>query len=65
MIGVALIIRAYQLGEASQVAVLEYTALVFGPFFAWILLGQSISLWQAGGIAMIAGAGIIIALRSR
>mgnify|MGYP001825154899 CR=1 FL=1 len=65
VIGVALIIRSYQLGEASQVAVLEYTALVFGPFFAWILLGQSISLWQAGGIAMIAGAGIIIALRSR
>lgn len=65
VIGVALIIRSYQLGEASQVAVLEYTALIFGPFFAWILLGQSIAIWQVGGIAMIAGAGIIIALRSR
>lgn len=63
--GVALIIRAYQLGAASQVAVLEYSALVFGPFFAWFLFGQGISIWQAGGIAMIASAGIIIALRSR
>ncbi|MEP2030403.1 MAG: DMT family transporter [Paracoccaceae bacterium] len=62
--GVALIILAYQLGTASQVAVLEYSALVFGPFFAWILLGQVISMWQAFGIAMIACAGIIVALRS-
>lgn len=65
VIGVALIIRAYQIGQASQVAVLEYSALVFGPMFAWLLFGQGITLWQAGGIAMIAGAGIIIALRSR
>jgi drug/metabolite transporter (DMT)-like permease len=63
--GVALIIRAYQLGVASQVAVLEYSALVFGPFFAWVLMGQGLTIWQMGGIAMIASAGIIIALRSR
>ena len=63
--GVALIIRAYQTGAASQVAVLEYSALVFGPFFAWFLLGQAITIWQAGGIGLIASAGIIIALRSR
>lgn len=63
--GVALIIRAYQLGVASQVAVLEYSALVFGPFFAWFLMEQGLTIWQVGGIAMIASAGIIIALRSR
>ena len=63
--GVALIIRAYQTGAASQVAVLEYSALVFGPFFAWFLMGQEITIWQAGGIGLIASAGIIIALRSR
>jgi len=65
VVGVALIIRAYQIGQASQVSVLEYSALVFGPMFAWLLFGQGITLWQAGGIAMIAVAGIIIALRSR
>jgi drug/metabolite transporter (DMT)-like permease len=65
VIGVALIIRSYQVGEASQVSVLEYSALIFGPFFAWILIGQGVSAWQALGIAMIGCAGIIIALRSR
>lgn len=63
--GIALIIRAYQIGVASQVAVLEYSALVFGPFFAWLLMGQALTIWQISGIAMIACAGIIIALRSR
>lgn len=65
VIGVALIIRAYQIGQASQVSVLEYSALVFGPMFAWLLFGQGITALQASGIAMIAVAGIIIALRSR
>lgn len=63
--GVFLIIRAYQIGEASYVAVFEYSVMIFGPLFAWVAFGQGIGAMQALGIAMIALAGAIIALRSR
>lgn len=63
--GVFLIIRAYQLGEPSQVAVFEYAVMIFGPLFAWVAFGQPVTGWQALGIALIALAGIVIALRSR
>ena len=62
--GVWCIIKAYQLGEAGFVSVFEYSVMIFGPFFAWQLFGQPVGLWQAIGIAMIASAGLIIALRS-
>lgn len=63
--GVFMIIRAYQLDEPTNVAVFEYTAMLFAPLFAWFLLGQTLSLWQGLGIAMIAGSGVIIAVRSK
>lgn len=63
-VGVALLNRAYQLGEASHVAVFEYSVMIFAPLFGWILLGQPVSVIQGLGIALIASAGIIIAVRS-
>ena len=65
VLGVGLLNRAYQLGEASHVAVFEYTIMIFGPFFAWWLQGQPVTSGQAVGIALIAAAGVIIAVRSR
>ena len=64
VMGVGLLIRAYQLGDASQVSVLEYSIMIFGPLFAWIMMGQVISPSQMIGIALIAVAGVIIGLRS-
>lgn len=64
LIGVGFLIRAYQNGDASFVAVFEYSVFIFGPFFAYLLFAQSITATQAAGIAMIAGAGSLIALRS-
>ena len=63
--GVGLITKAYQIGEVSQVAVFEYSVMIFGPLFAFILFGQHLGALQALGIALIMTAGIIIALRSR
>ncbi len=63
--GVALLIRAYQLGEASQVSVLEYSIMIFGPFFGWVMMGQVITPMQMVGIGLIGLSGIIIAVRSR
>jgi len=63
-IAVGLLNRAYQLGEASHVAVYEYSVMIFGPLAGWLLLGQGVTLVQGLGIACIAAAGIIIAWRS-
>ena len=65
VVGVSLLIRAYQLGEASQVSVLEYSIMIFGPLFGWLVMGQVISLTQMLGIVLIAVSGVIIAVRSR
>lgn len=48
--GVFLLIRAYQWGEASQVSVLEYSIMIFGPFFAWLLMEQSITPMMMAGL---------------
>jgi drug/metabolite transporter (DMT)-like permease len=63
--GVFLLIRAYQWGEASQVSVLEYSIMIFGPFFGWLLMGQTITPTMMAGIALIMVAGGIIAVRSK
>lgn len=62
--GVFLIIRAYQLDEPTNVAVFEYSALLFAPLFAFLLFGQGLGVPQIVGIFMIAGSGVIIAVRS-
>ena len=64
VIGVGFLIRAYQLGEASYVSVLEYSVFIFGPVFAWFLFGQTVTGLQIVGIVLVAAAGMIIALRS-
>lgn len=64
-LGVALLNRAYQIGEASHVTVFEYSVMAFGPFFGWWLLGQQITWAQGAGIVLIAGAGILIAVRGK
>ncbi|WP_297341115.1 EamA family transporter, partial [Pseudophaeobacter sp.] len=62
--GVFLITKAYQLGEASFVAVFEYSVLLVGPAIAWMAFGQVLNLWQVLGIVLIVLAGSTLALRS-
>ncbi|QFT57418.1 Riboflavin transporter [Sulfitobacter sp. THAF37] len=64
LIGIGLIFRGYLLGEASHVAVFEYALLVFASFWAWVLWGQTVPPLGLAGMALIACAGSIIALRS-
>ena len=65
IVGVFCLTKAYQLGEASHVAVFEYSIMVFGPAFAFVWFGQSLSAVQMAGVALIIVAGSVIALRSR
>lgn len=64
LIGIGLIFRGYLLGEASHVAVFEYSLLVFASFWAWILWDQTVPVLGLLGMVLIAFAGSIIALRS-
>ncbi|KIN61963.1 putative transporter, DME family, DMT superfamily protein [Sulfitobacter noctilucicola] len=64
LIGIALIFRGYLLGEASHVAVFEYSLLVFASFWAWVMWGQTVAPLALAGMVLIAVAGAIIALRS-
>jgi drug/metabolite transporter (DMT)-like permease len=64
LLGIGLIFRGYLLGEASHVAVFEYSLLVFASFWAWVLWDQTVTPFGLAGMGLIALAGIIIALRS-
>lgn len=64
LIGIGLIFRGYLLGEASHVAVFEYSLLVFASFWAWVLWDQIVPVLGLFGMVLIAVAGSIIALRS-
>jgi len=64
LIGIGLIFRGYLLGEASHVAVFEYSLLVFASFWAWVLWDQTVPVLGLFGMVLIALAGSIIALRS-
>ncbi len=63
-LAVFMLIKAYQLGEPSYVAVFEYSVMIFGPVFAWVSLGQTLGTLQIAGIGLIASAGGILAWRS-
>ncbi len=65
LVGIVLIFRGYQLGEASFVAVFEYSLLIFASVWAYILWGQTVPPLGLFGMVLIAAAGIIIAIRSR
>lgn len=65
LVAVALIIRAYQLGEASFIAVYEYALLLFAVFWGYVLLGDRVGPVALAGIALLIVSGAVIALRGR
>ncbi len=65
LIGIVLIFRGYQLGEASFVAVFEYSLLIFASVWAYIIWDQTVPALGLLGMALIALAGIVIAVRSQ
>ena len=65
IVGVGLSIRAYQLADATMVAVFENSLLVFATIWAIILWREVPDALAVAGLALIALAGVLIALRAR
>lgn len=65
VVGVGLMVRAYQLAEANRVSVFEYVILPVSALWGWVLWGEVITLAAALGIVMIIAAGGMIAARAR
>ncbi|MFN4100762.1 MAG: DMT family transporter [Pararhodobacter sp.] len=65
MIAVGLMVRAYQMAEASRVSIFEYVILPISAIWSWLLWGESVNGLAVLGIGLIVAAGAMIALRSR
>jgi transporter family protein len=55
--------RALKIGDASKVAPIDKLSLVLVVIFAVTFLGERPSLREWGGIAMIAGGVLVLALK--
>lgn len=65
LLGVGLMIRAYQIADASRVAIFEYVILPASALWSFLIWGELISLRAALGMMLIFLAGLIIVLRRR
>ncbi|MCY4180563.1 MAG: DMT family transporter [Litoreibacter sp.] len=65
LLGLGCITRAYQIAEASRVAVFEYAFLISAGFWAYIFWNELPDALGLVGIALIVAAGVVIILRSR
>lgn len=61
LLGVGMIVRAYQIAEASRVSVFEYIILPASAAWGFVLWGESLTWPAVAGMALIALAGIVIA----
>ena len=64
LLGVGLMVRAYQIADATRVSVIEYTILPASAAWSWVIWGEVLSAIAVLGMAMIVAAGIWIALKA-
>jgi drug/metabolite transporter (DMT)-like permease len=65
LLGVGMMIRAYQLTEASRASVIEYVILPASALWSWLIWGETLGLLAWVGMALIVTAGSMIALRAK
>ncbi|WP_054006897.1 DMT family transporter [Cypionkella psychrotolerans] len=65
LLGVGMMIRAYQLTEASRASVLEYIILPASAFWSYMLWGETLTPLAVFGMVLIVAAGAMIALRAK
>lgn len=65
LLGVGLMVRAYQVAEASRVSVMEYVILPASAAWTWVLWGQGLSILATLGMGLIVAAGVLITATRR
>ncbi len=60
-----MMIRAYQIADASRVSVFEYCILPASALWGWLIWAEVLTPTAIAGMVLIAAAGIVIALRAR
>jgi drug/metabolite transporter (DMT)-like permease len=65
LVGVGMMIRAYQITDASKASVLEYVILPASAFWTWVLWGTGLAPLAVAGMVLIVAAGSMIALRAK
>ena len=65
LLGVGLMVRAYQIAEAAKVSVMEYVILPASAAWTFVLWGQGLSLLATIGMGLIVAAGVLIATSRR
>ncbi|MBT9247594.1 DMT family transporter [Gemmobacter fulvus] len=65
LLGVGMMIKAYQLADASRVSVFEYVILPASALWAWLIWGETLTPLAIVGMCLITLAGLLIAARSR
>jgi drug/metabolite transporter (DMT)-like permease len=64
LLGVGLMVRAYQIADATRVSVFEYVILPASAVWSWALWGEVLTPVAVLGMGLIVAAGLMIALRS-
>lgn len=65
LVAVGLMVRAYQLAEASRVSVLEYVVLPCSALWAWVIWGETIGPVAVIGMGIIIASGVAMGWRGR
>ncbi len=65
LLGVGMMIKAYQIADASRVSVFEYVILPASAVWGWLLWGEMLTPTGGGGHGADRGGGHLIALRAR
>ena len=60
LLGVGMIVKAYQIAEASRVSVFEYVILPASAAWGFILWGETLTWLAVAGMALIVLAGVLI-----
>ncbi len=65
LLGVGMMVRSYQIAEASKVSVFEYVILPASALWSWAIWEEVLSPLSVVGMILIAAAGVVIAAWSR
>lgn len=65
LLGVGMMIKAYQVADASRVSVFEYITLPASAFWGWMIWREGLTPLAVVGMGLITAAGMMITLRAR